>query len=226
MSRLPLSSEIRDAIYYYTLGATVNYDGDAGQDTHRNNYNRTNPTMVAQFEWLFQRVLKLLEENLGRGKAYLYPNTNLCFRIMSGEILRNPIARLIVSRLPVSPHIDMQYKHLKWPEGACMSEGISFTLCIDLPKESVGSGLRIWDRYQEQKSGLIYASSGEEVLTRFDSWESWPYEDLEYTPGFITILSGCQYHAINRPKKMRQDDWRITLQGHALYSEGQWWVFG
>ena len=88
-----------------------------------------------------------------------------------------------------------------------------------MPKK--GSGLNIWeptltyDTLQKNNNNQKI-----EQLTKFEEKTFYPYQ-----LGQMIIHSGLSAHQAVIGKELKQGEDRITLQGHALFSQGSWQLY-
>jgi len=52
------------------------------------------------------------------------------------------------------------------------------------------------------------------------------YEDVTYLPGRMLLFTGDQLHSVSPYKNPISSDRRIVLQGHGIFQNNQWWLFG
>lgn len=55
---------------------------------------------------------------------------------------------------------------------------------------------------------------------------AWGYEDVTYLPGRMLLFTGDQLHSVSPYKNPISSDRRIVLQGHGIFQNNQWWLFG
>jgi len=133
-----------------------------------------------------------------------------------------------------TPHFDLVYNSLPWPNSAKMNHSISFTLPIHLPP--AGHGLKIYHAYHDAYNGVWKDYRLNEIppisiqdAFRLDSHTHY------YTPGTLTLHSGMELHCIPPFKAPPLSSgivaYRITLQGWGVWLEnedapgGTWNIF-
>jgi len=52
------------------------------------------------------------------------------------------------------------------------------------------------------------------------------HEDVVYLPGRMLLFSGDQLHAVSPYRNPISSDRRIVLQGHGIFQNHTWWLFG
>lgn len=200
---------------FFTLGAASYMDATpaARRMQYYEKAARLNPILDENFGWLYSRLTRLLEERLG-GTCAVEPRA-----ARPGFHVFLPVP-LFQSSL-ASIHVDLQYELLDWRDHPQpdFENPMSFTASIVLPRG--GGGLHTWDVPWETVRGLSRQAIEQLV-------SSSPPELRRYTPGGIVLHSGHTVHQIAplpriEPGDMR--DARITLQGHAVRSDGTWWVY-
>ena len=112
-------------------------------------------------------------------------------------------------------HWDAQHLLLDWAPSprTDFSRPVSFTLAIALP--TAGAGLNYWD-CEWRTDAAITVASQRQLIGRM------PLRYLDYRVGELVIHSGRLVHQIAPARNLQAGDERITLQGHALYSDGAW----
>ena len=115
-------------------------------------------------------------------------------------------------------HWDAQHLLLDWQpsQRTDFSRPVSFTLAIALPH--AGAGLNYWDF--EWTTG---AAVPPEMMRQFIG--RMPAHFINYWVGELVINSGRLMHQIAPAKNIQPEDERITLQGHALFSDGCWKLY-
>jgi hypothetical protein len=200
---------------FFTLGAASYMD--AAPAARRAQYyekaGRLNPILDGNFDWLYKRLMGLLEQHLGAKCAVEPRAARPGFHIfLPVPLFQNSLASI---------HVDLQYELLDWRDHPQpdFENPMSFTASIVLPRG--GGGLHTWDVPWETVRGL-----SRQAIEKLVS--SSPPELRHYTAGGIVLHSGHTVHQIAplpriEPGDMR--DARITLQGHAVKSDGTWWVY-
>jgi hypothetical protein len=197
---------------FFTLGA-ASYLDDV--EEYRARAAALNPVLRDGFGWLYSRVTDFLERRLhapvGFAKDLALPGFHIW---LTPAIFVTPDA---------SVHFDLQYLRT-WPkdaEGVDYTRPLSFTLPIRLPRR--GGGLNLWDVTYDR-----YRRFAERVNTRMQPMDLTVLLDrmrVPYTPGAIVLHSGHLMHQIGEIDEVAPGDERITLQGHALFQQGEWKLY-
>lgn len=207
-----------DPPWFHTLGAAAYIDAVPQPDREPTYVARAaarNPLLYERFDWVHNVVKYALSLHL-RARVRDDPALALPgFHVWLG---------LSVPTSPdISRHFDMQYLHL--PEAfrarADLTRPLSFTLPIALPR--AGGGLNAWDVTLAERQAQYRSPEGAppvEELVRTRTLTHHPY-----TPGVLVLHSGLVLHQIAPVDRVHPDDERITLQGHALYCEGDWVIY-
>jgi hypothetical protein len=174
---------------------------------------RLNPVLEKNFGWLYAKLTRSLGEHLG-GECAFEPRAG-----RPGFHVFLPVP--LFQRSLASIHVDLQYELLDWSghKQPDFSNPMSFTLSVVLPRR--GGGLHTWDVPYEALRGL----SRDEIVRLVSSR---PPEFRPYASGGVVLHSGHTLHQIAplpdiEPGDAR--DARITLQGHAIRSDGTWWLY-
>ena len=250
MSVLNLPEEIREQLYYFTLGAAVNYDdarppgdtvgdGDREPSAHAAHYASLNGDVIERdFGWLFGRIRAALRDLVAPDPvAPMVPGHNFFMRIYSGEVVRGPtgaMVRELLQQVPIPPHVDGQFAHLAWSSTgssyANVTHSLSFTLPVVLP--AAGSGLRVYqvwcDKNRDPATGRLPCVDAEGRPTdelKLNTFMGAPFVHEEYVPGQLVVHSGDEFHCVSEFVDPQPDDLRLTVQGHAVFSDGAWRPF-
>lgn len=195
---------------FYTLGAASYLDaGKKGEFFYRMKAKRFNPLLKEHFGSLYQRVAEVLEKETGRPVVYEenygYPGFHI---FLFSETFEYNIA---------SVHFDLQFQELTWRyKEIDKLHPLSITLPIALP--GAGGGMYCWDIHHQDVKDLPRT----ELEKR--SREEEPVL-IEYTPGQAVVHEGLLLHQIAPAEGMKENDERITLQGHGLYCDGAWHLY-
>jgi hypothetical protein len=116
-------------------------------------------------------------------------------------------------------HYDLQYANVDWSlfPGVDLSRQLSYTLALRLP--AAGSGLYVWN----VSDYLLRSMSPAERKQHLQANQEPQY--LPYEPGMMVIHNGHYLHQIARIRQMQAGDYRITLQGHAVWSGNGWILY-
>jgi hypothetical protein len=195
---------------YYTLGSASYLDARVKNHNYYDLAKVYNLTLKENLNWFYQKIVKALELHL-QAKVSLTKTSALPgFHIYLGfKLFELPVASI---------HCDLQYNLVKWekPEQTDFNNPISFTLPIALPKK--GGGLNLWDiTYQD----TLKANKQElKELAKSKQKTFYPYQ-----LGEMIVHSGLTVHQAIVGKDLKQGEDRITLQGHALFSQGSWQLY-
>ncbi|ADI39254.1 putative uncharacterized protein [Waddlia chondrophila 2032/99] len=195
---------------FYTLGAASYLDaGKKGEFFYKMKAKRFNPLLKEHFDSLYQKVAEVLEKETGKPVVYEenygYPGFHI---FLFSEVFEFNIA---------SVHFDLQFQELSWRyKNVDQLHPLSITLPIALPGS--GGGMFCWDiHYRDVKelprSELEKRSQEEEPVL------------IEYSPGQIVVHEGLFLHQIAPAEEMKENDERITLQGHGLFCDGAWHLY-
>ena len=183
-------------IVLYTLGG-VSYLGDK-IETKR--VSKSNKFMRGLFSNLYEKLLITLKKSLKKDVIYKENGYLPGFHIFQSNFLfKYPIAEF---------HVDKQHTKNKWTNNCDLDKTISFTLPIELPKDT--SGLFIFNA-DKTCNDVKKASLSKRSL-------------VKYKIGRLVIHSGNNYH-IMKPSVISKDEYRITLQGHGVLCDDKWHIF-
>jgi hypothetical protein len=193
---------------FFTLGTPSYIDHTLGQAGLLQRVAQDNPLMAEHFQGLYDRVLGALREVTGEevslDPAFAFPGFHI---FLNHEAFKQPIA---------SVHFDHQFLHYDWSphyRQVDLSKLLSFTLPVRLPAS--GGGLRIWDLTHEEAKKLP-----QQEFDAIRHGSGFKYQP--YSVGKLVIHSGHHLHQIAPATDIREGDERVTLQGHALYTEKGW----
>jgi len=194
---------------FYSLGAASYMDAVNDAEDYYKKASQTNIIINQNFDWLLEKVSLFITEKLGK-PAFFHPRFALPgFHIFQAdELFEIPVA---------SRHVDLQYKLLDWrdikfDEKDC----ISFTVYVRMP--SAGGGLYLWD----------YTFSDLSHLSDIDRQNKLADEDYKYRKfeqGQLVIHDGLHFHQIAAMEEVKDSDERISLQGHAVLSQGNYFLY-
>ena len=139
-----ISKEVRDQLYYYTMGAASNYDSKM-TGAHSSNFASTNPILEKELGWLYNRIRVAIAGLVAPDAVAPVPGHNFYLHVYSGEMVRGergPLANSMIAAIPMQPHLDRSFMQLDWPNGTNTTHSLSFTLPLVLPAE--GSGMRTY----------------------------------------------------------------------------------
>jgi hypothetical protein len=195
---------------FFTLGSASYMDAaKKGEFYYKMKAKRFNPLLKQHFGPMYARVAEAIERETGKPVVYEehygYPGFHI---FLHSEAFEYNIASL---------HFDLQFQELTWRyKDIDYEHPLSITLPIALPKS--GGGMYCWDiqhkDVKELSKGQLdkMAQEQEPVL-------------IEYQVGQAVVHEGLLLHQIAPAEGMKQDDERITLQGHGLCCNGVWHLY-
>ena len=156
--------------------------------------------MLRQFGDMYTLLLRELRILLDTPNVYYKENGFLPgFHIFSSSFyFQFPVA---------SFHTDGQQHQNDWSDNCDLNQSLSFTLSIDLPKNS--SGLYIFDATNKQSR----------LQALFSNRSFIPYKI-----GKIVLHHGNNWH-IMAPSKIKTNEYRMTLQGHGIKCQNSWFIY-
>lgn len=195
----------------YTLGyaSYIDCPTDAGRQAYYDGSGTMNAALHHEMGWLYRRLLSRLEAMLGGPVRYRATCALPGFHIfLGGEG---------VDLYQPSVHVDGQYLNLLWgaEEQTDFSRTVSFTLSIELPR--VGAGLNMWEDHPLDEPPADQASF-------LDTYSRLPSRLHEYTEGVMVLHTGKLVHQIAMGDRSEGNN-RITLQGHAIWTDGAWQAY-
>lgn len=195
---------------FYTLGAASYIDAARDQQDYYTKAQRYNFILRDRLGWLYERLADTLTQFLKAPTSYQHSLALPGFHVyLSCKFFEQSIASI---------HFDLQYQLVNWEliDQTDFSNPISFTLAISLPKN--GGGLQLWELSHQEMMEIPQSE-----LKQFLSSSTKHY--YPYQIGQIVLHSGHTLHQIAPGKNLQPDDDRITLQGHALFSQGHWQLY-
>lgn len=195
---------------YYTLGTASYLDARAENHNYYDLAKVHNLTLKKNLNWFYQKVIKALELHLQApiklAEKFALPG----FHIYLGfKLFELPFSSI---------HCDLQQNLVDWekPEQTDFSNPISFTMPIALPGQ--GGGLNLWDiTYQD----TLRANKQElKELAKSKKKIFYPYQ-----LGKMIVHSGLTVHQAAIGKNLKPGEDRITLQGHALFTQENWEIY-
>ena len=213
-------------IYEQTLGKSVSY-GDAfllPED------KCSNLLMQENLNEIYCSLLKKLSFYLKTEHIHYRQDCFLPFiRIISGQEMVDPAVRNIVKNFAPVPHYDDVWRSIKWPDGTCFNNTLSFTLALKMPKK--GHGILVSNIAREPISGkLRYLNSNVSNVSIDEAVN--PHKKPiftyhRYRPGELMLHSGHEFHCIAPFNNLEVDDTRMTMQGWCVWVPSQGWqIFG
>ncbi len=198
---------------FYTLGTVSYIDAVGDEPPYATLVPQGNRVLRLHFGWLYERLLVLLSQALGR-PAVFAETTDGPLGLPGFHIhLSDPAFESDIA--PV--HFDLQYRLHDW-RGLSIDRDhpISFTLAIALPQH--GGGLRTWDVSLTERRTRADESPEELAQGREAVFHA-------YRCGHLALHSGHLMHQIAPGIDLQPQDERITLQGHGVYADGLWRLY-
>ena len=195
---------------YYTLGAASYLDARGENHNYYNLAKSNNSVLNKSLDWFYQKVVNALELHLqapvNLTKTFALPGFHIYLGFKFFEL---PFSSI---------HCDLQQNLVDWakPKQTDFSNPVSFTMPIALPGK--GGGLNLWDiTYQDT---LQADKQGLKELAKSKKKTFYPYQ-----LGQMIVHSGLTVHQAVVGKDLKAGEDRITLQGHALFSQGSWQLY-
>ncbi len=195
---------------FYTLGAASYLDATKKLENYCHKATQYNPILEQQLTWLYQKLEKKLIQYLKAPTIYCDDLAKPGFHIyLSCKFFEDSLASI---------HSDLQYNLINWkvPQHTDFTNPISFTLVISLPK--YGGGLNLWNIKHQEIVGLSKPELKQIFKIRRKTY--YPYEI-----GKLYLHSGHWIHQVAPGKNIQPEDDRITLQGHGIFSQGEWQLY-
>lgn len=217
---------------FYTLGAASYLDAAENLSEYYRISEKINPILQENFDWLYKRLVNILETYLAAPVTYNSKFALPGFHIfMSDPLFEEDVATL---------HLDTQYLLLDWDNIKSIDyrHPISFTLPISLPK--YGAGILVWDteydeisnlpfamndRFKEEKKYITHISKPEITQQMKKCISGCQKFFYSHELGKITLQNNHMFHKIAPAHNLQPDDKRITLQGHGLFCNGTWHLY-
>jgi hypothetical protein len=195
---------------FYTLGSASYLDARVENHNYYSLAKVNNLILKKNLDWFYQKVIKALKLHLqapiNLTKTFALPGFHIYLGFKFFEL---PFSSI---------HCDLQQNLVDWkkPEQTDFSNPISFTMPIALPEK--GGGLNLWDI--TYKDTLQADEQGLKELAKSKKKKFYPYQ-----LGQMIVHSGLTVHQAAIGKDLRPGEDRITLQGHALFSQGRWQLY-
>ena len=186
-----------DRQWGYTLGAATYQDSPILYPALS---QYTNVVLREYFTELYTRLSKALVEVKGREIATMDGTALPGFHIFTPRANAYGHA----GRVHGHPHIDTPYDSVLWP--CAISEPFSFTLPVAIP--ACGAGMGFWDDVTEKELEVYEQSDEIPEPTIYD-----------YELGSLYLHDGMTPHRIENMGNIRDNELRITLQGHGVTME-------
>lgn len=198
---------------FFMLGAAAYADVQYAPNPMKYHYliRHLNPLLKENFGWLYQRLEDVLRGVLDGPIVWPRRVALPGFHIMLADrAFEQPVCAV---------HVDIQYKHLPWPETDRIDfdHPLSFTLPIALPSSK--AGLMIWPKIRFEDFVHADSETAERLLRENESALH------EYRVGQLVLHNGHSVHQIAPNKINGPEDVRVTMQGHALRSAHGWMIY-
>jgi hypothetical protein len=195
----------------YSVGAAAYLDVPAeGVHTYLMRAIRMNKFLRRDFGPLAESVRAAIEDHVG-ATTVISPR----FAVPGFHIFETH-PRL--DELKPRVHFDLQGLRLdfKSEDAEDPEKRLSFTIAVSLPKG--GAGLNTWDFQHSEYMQMTPAEVEDYFATLQATYHS-------YNLGELVIHTGSKLHAIAANLEMDPDDARVTYQGHAQFTQGQWQLY-
>jgi hypothetical protein len=197
---------------FHTLGAAAYLDFCCSKQPLKDYVQRaprTNRALWRAFRPMYERLRAAIEKQLGEPVTFSDRFALPGFHIFMGKAIER------AAGAPV--HFDQQYQYLPWKRRLDPLPPLSFTMPVALPH--AGGGLNLWHVTPEDVTRYV-ACGIEADLDRIKERKFEMFH--EYHAGTLALHSGLLLHRIGGVSKVRDDDQRITLQGHGVRVGGKW----
>lgn len=212
----------------YSLGAVNYFDIPEHRNPPYMKYAKEcNPILWKNLDWMYKILKDKLSIILGRPVGFNHNIALPGFHIFEfHDVFRKPESvthheffrrRDNPSTYPGVPiHADTSYLLINWDLDTDLNNPLSFTVGIDLPE--TGSGLKVWNLRLNE----TFNHSEDEILSLIQSRTSKLYC---YKPGRLILHDGKSYHQAWSGEDIKPGEMRMTLQGHGIFTKGQWILY-
>jgi len=221
----PYWEQRHPVVPFYTLGATNYYDiFNAPGTPYYDKARRLNSLLQEHFGWLYQRISDRLgaafDVPTGHANRLALPGFNIILAHPKLDTMRTLTViewsqkREEAEYFSLPVHVDTPQYVVDWSEfqHVDLVHPLSFTLTLSVPQK--GCGLQIWELFDEDTLGLDETA----IAAKLASSKTWI---RPYSVGVMTVHTGRYYHTAAPVRSSRQDDTRITLQGHVALADGK-----
>jgi len=112
------------------------------------------------------------------------------------------------------PHVDVPFNNYKWGAQMTMDSVFTHAIAVELPKS--GASMRSW-------FGVTVEDLARDGIERcLERLKTEPSELVEHKVDQMLFHSGAFFHQISPFKEYVPNEWRITLQSHAIKLDGVW----
>lgn len=196
---------------FYTLGAATYLDAPDSYDALA---ARTNPVLRENFGELYDSVANAIANHTGH-PAILSDKLGLPgFHIFRGDP-RVPPGLMFGGTI----HMDKPHERHGFP--LTLDGTLSLTLPLCIPAE--GAGMYFWQNVPDRQltGPKVPHDMSHEQVAWFDTHKQF----VGYTVGALILHDGLTVHQLANPGRTTADEWRISLQGHGVLSDGRWELF-
>ena len=196
---------------FHTLGASSYIDID--KTSYHRNRRATAATMLDRFKSLYIKVCDGISGVTRQPSMISKQLAPPGFHILNGSPLIGEgiqFGGTIHCDLPHIQHRDIFGK---------IDDILSFTLPISLPEG--GGGMFFWTKETDMNLMGPVADKGD----RESRWLEENKKIVSYTPGEMILHDGKTPHQMASLCRTSAKDWRITLQGHGIFSGGVWELY-
>lgn len=198
---------------FYTLGAASYLD--MGEEDQYTEYKSiANPILQEEFRPIYEKIKNFFQAKLGKPVKFdlAWPG----FHIFE---FNEEMAELANLEYLAAIHVDRPHKDHNWEGIEIKNESsISFTIPIRIPKS--GAGLNYFDIETDEDYINFYEAS-EELQEELVSAK----KRIEYHTGNIYSHSFGFLHQISNDSPLQQGDMRITIQGHGVLCNDEYYTF-
>jgi hypothetical protein len=229
-----IKRNVSEDLYFYTLGAFTYIDKGISEDQYYANLKASNGVLKEKFGFIHDRILKFINDEIGPAEYdedLALPGFHI-FGYKQDEI--DLIKELDDVGLYTNIHRD---EILKLNRNALSkykvveNDLLTFTLAISL--QNGGGSVVIWDKdVLEIDSKTEYANKMKSFdpgmnpynKTLLEEYSGYLPTVAEYSLGNMFYIIGNPLHQIGFGVGVKNNEKRITMQGHALKCDGVWRV--
>ena len=210
LARKNLWHEVSRIDRFYTLGkATYLHGWDLSLEDET---RKTKDFLFREFPELYKRLDFFLEEHLQSPMTWderlWTPGIHI---FPSYETYRSKVSRV---------HVDVSYEFIDWKSLGYSGEVenfCTFTICLKQPSSKT-CGIRMWKASTEDYRAL------ESQPNPYEYVKDRECKEFLYRESEVIVHQGNLFHEILQFHGLSEEDYRITLQGHAVCIDGQWIV--
>ena len=223
---------ISEELYFYTIGAFTYIDKNISEDEYYNNVSKFNEILKNKFGFIHDRILQFFNEEIGPAE-YDYDLALPGFHVFGHKKSEIDLVKSVDDvGLYTNIHRDQILKLNKnaLKKYKIVEEDLlTFTLPISL--QSGGGSVVIWDKeVLDIDSKTEYANkmrSFDPNLNEYNKsllaeYSGYVPTVVEYSLGKMFYIIGNPLHQIGFGVGAKNNEKRITMQGHALKCDGVW----